>query len=339
MKIWIDFINTPQVSFFSLLIEELRNSGHTIMLTCRDSGNTVALCRKMGWDVQIVGEKAEKSTFKKLLAFPMRIIKLKKIVKQFKPDIAVCQSSFYLPLTSFLLGIPAIYTNDNEHALGNIPSFLFATKIFIPEYMPIGKVRNQGATKRKTFQYPGVKEGIYLWPKGVEINNQRLLHSPNKIYLRPEPSTAQYYKGNNEFLDSILEKLQGEYEFMILPRDRDQAEHYKEIRFSRIKVCDKPLSFDEIALDCKLFIGAGGSMTREMAIIGVPSISVYQDDLLGVDKYLVSLGILKHEPQLTIEKLQKILIEDGIIASADAVLMKKGRDAYEMIKDAILHLN
>jgi hypothetical protein len=38
-----------------------------------------------------------------------------------------------------LLGIPSIYTNDNEHAMGNKPAFIFASSILIPENLAIEK--------------------------------------------------------------------------------------------------------------------------------------------------------------------------------------------------------
>ena len=49
-------------------------------------------------------------------------------------DIAISQSSFHSPLTAWLLKIPSIYMNDNEHAVGNIPSFIFANQILLPEF-------------------------------------------------------------------------------------------------------------------------------------------------------------------------------------------------------------
>lgn len=158
MKIWIDFINTPQVSFFEPLIEELTKNGHEFILTCRDSANTVQLVKQKGWPHRIIGDRVEKSLSKKLLAFPSRIVNLYSYLKVKSIYAAICQSSFYLPLTAKLLGIPSIYTNDNEHAVGNIPNFLFANKIFIPENLSIEKIKRQGASMKRTVQYPGVKE-------------------------------------------------------------------------------------------------------------------------------------------------------------------------------------
>lgn len=338
MKIWIDFINTPQVSFFSLLVKSLEERGHKILFTCRDSGNTVSLIKQYGWDVVVIGDKVQKGTLNKMIAFPSRIIKLMKFVKTFGPEIAVCQSSFYLPLTAYLLRIPAIYTNDNEHALGNIPSFLFAKRIFISEHVPLEKILKQGARRHKIIKYPGVKEGIYLWEDGIRINKLRLNKSFNKIYIRPEPSTAQYYKGNNNFLDEIIEFLQNKYEVAILPRDNDQVQYYKSKNYSNVFISEGALKFEEIALDCKLFIGAGGSMTREMAIIGIPSVSVYQDELLGVDRFLVSAGLLIHEPNLQLNRLMYILNEIKCPSDFDFTLIEHGKRAFEMFENEILSL-
>ena len=78
-------------------------------------------------------------------------------------DVAISQSSFHSPLVAWLLGVRSIYMNDNEHAMGNIPSFLFASKIMVPEFLAAEKLRKQWANPRKVVNYPGVKEGIYLW--------------------------------------------------------------------------------------------------------------------------------------------------------------------------------
>ncbi len=59
------------------------------------------------------------------------------------------------------------------------------------------------------------------------------------------------------------------------------------------------LDIAEIAPDCDLFIGAGGTMTREMAVLGIPTISVYQEKLLDVDRHLMARDALLHRPRLT----------------------------------------
>jgi len=340
MNIWIDFINSPQVSFFEPLVEELTKQGHVFILTCRDSANTVQLIEQRKWPHKVVGDKVEKSIFRKLLIFPIRILRLRKYLKDKNIDVAICQSSFYLPLTAKMLGIPSLYTNDNEHALGNIPSFFFATKILVPENLSLEKVRKQGAKPSKTYQYPGIKEGVYLWVKGLRIINERknIDVGNQAIYIRPEPQTAQYYSGKLNFLDDILIALANEYKVVILVRDKNQLQHYSQEKFENIEVPKEPIPFEKVALNCLMFIGAGGSMTREMSMIGIPTISVYQGELLDVDNFLIKEKYLVHQPDLDLQFVKDILEESKNSDLNRTELIEKGKEAYELLKLELINL-
>jgi hypothetical protein len=337
MNIWIDFINTPQVSFFEPIIEALSSQGHTFILTCRDSSNTVQILKQKKWEFTIIGDRAEKGLINKLISFPNRIRKLVSFLKYKNIDAAAGQSSFYLPLAAKILGIPSLYTNDNEHALGNIPAFIFANKIILPENFPISKALNHGASKKKTSLYPGIKEGIYLWKKGEEIAKLRQQSKPKTIFIRPEPQTAQYYKGKSNFLDSLLLDLKDSFNITLLVREKDQFEHYTSNQFKGVSVPERPLDFKSIAEDCLIFVGAGGSMTREMALIGVPTISVYQGDLLGVDKFMIDNGYMKHIPELS-TSLLRLEIEKIEQKPNSNLLISKGREAYLLLVESITKL-
>jgi len=337
MKIWFDLSNSPHINLFHDLIRDLESSGHEIIITCRPLANTVHLLEQKSLKYTIVGEHYGKKFYKKLLGYPIRVLQLRKFLRQKSLDLAVSQSSFHSPLVAKLLGIPSIYTNDNEHALGNVSSFIFASKIFIPENLSIEKVAKQGASKKKITQYPGVKEGIYLWRLGEKINQKRKQkrNTEIKIYVRPEPLTAQYYKGGLNFLDEALIALQTKYSITILPRDKTQLNYYKQAKFSSIIVPDKPLNFLEIAIGCSLFIGAGGSMTRELAILGIPTISVYQDSLLDVDSFLISKKLMFYEPEINADKILGYI--DGLNnKQPDTELLIKGKQAYDFFKSEIL---
>jgi hypothetical protein len=46
-----------------------------------------------------------------------------------------------------------------------------------------------------------------------------------------------------------------------------------------------------------LFILAGGTMMPEAAVLGIPTLSIYQNELLIVDRYSISIGIITHVAQ------------------------------------------
>lgn len=336
MRIWIDFINTPQVSFFVPFIREFKKAGHEILLTCRDSGNTIELLRQNDLPFYVIGKKVGMGLFQKLLFFPKRLFLLYFFIRKQKPLTAASQSSFYQPVIAWLLNIPSLYTNDNEHARGNIFGFLFASKVILPFTL-----RNEAFTKKwplksKLEFYPSVKEAIYLSQQPELLT--LLKNSKNKIYFRPEPWSAQYYTGPLNFFDEILVKLAEEYKVVVLPRDRVQGDHYRQQKFSALTVAEKPLSLYNIVDDCLLFIGAGGSMTRELAILEIPVISIYQAELLSVDKYLVEKGLMKVSPSIGYEEIINSIRTSAVTEKRWSVL-NEGKESFTIIKNLITNLN
>jgi predicted glycosyltransferase len=330
MNIWFDISNSPHVHMWNGIIDELKERGHNVIITSRPLANTILLLDQFNIQHTVVGNHYGKNLFKKLVGFPVRIFQLWRFLKDKKINVAVSQSSFHSPIVAFLLRVPSIYTNDNEHAKGNIPAFIFATNIFIPESMKFNTLLR--LLNFKIHVYPGIKEGIYLWKSAQKINSLRNsdVSKLDRIYVRPEPSTAQYYIGKLNFLDELLRDLDNKIPVTVLTRNSEQFKHYCESGFNSISVPEKPISFQDIASDCLLFIGAGGSMTREMAIVGVPTISVYQDKLLGVDEELVNAGKMTHEVDLDYPKVQSF-IKTYADKPLDNTLMLKGKKAYDMI--------
>lgn len=334
MKIWLDFINTPQVSFFVPFIKDFRKSNHEVLITCRDSGNTIDLLKQHELEFHVVGRKVSKKIIHKLLSFPRRIFMLYCFIRKCKPDAAASQSSFYQPVVAWMLKIPCLYTNDNEHAKGNLFGFLFARRVILPVAL-----KNEGFTKKwplnnKVSFYPSVKEAVYL---SQDPELLRLMAGEkNKIYFRPEPWSAQYYNGPLNFFDNTLLKLSDKFEVIVLPRDNNQLNHYNQKKFASLVVAQKPLGLHEIISDCRLFIGAGGSMTRELAVLEIPVISIYQEELLRVDKYLVDNGLMKLNPQITFEEIEVVLNSD-LKFKKEWVSLNKGKESYSIIKDIIIN--
>ena len=335
MKIWIDFINTPQVSFWVPFIKEFENEKHELLLTCRDSGNTVALLQLNRLKFRVIGEKAGKGKLQKMLLFLERLIKLYAFIRKNKPDISASQSSFYQPVVSRVLGIPSLYTNDNEHAKGNIFGFWFANKVVLPIAFRNEKFTRKWPLRSKVSFYPSVKEAIYLsQQKGLFPTNGLV---KNVIYFRPEPWSAQYYHGPLNFFDEKLLALSSQYKIVVLPRDKNQTEHYKRQKSVNLTVAEKPLSLKEIISNCKLFIGAGGSMTRELAVLGIPVISIYQEEMLKVDSYLVEKGCMTIHPNISYEEI-KTTLEAERAVEKDLSTLAEGVESFKIIKYQIVNL-
>lgn len=323
---------------FRAMIRDLQ-AEHEVVITCRPLANTIDLLNLHALKHTVVGIHYGKSMSKKLVGYPIRVAQLRAFLATKKIDVAVSQSSFHSPLVARLLGVRSLYLNDNEHALGNVPAFAFATKILVPEFFSAQSLRNQYARPAKVARYPGLKEGIYLWECAQRIQELRAerRHSGRRIvYVRPEPWTAQYYSGAKNFIDTMLMAVKDRINVCVLPRSAEQAAYYRADKFRGISVIQTALDVEQIASACDMFIGAGGTMTREMAVLGLPTISIYQDTLLDVDRYLLERKSFLHRPRLTADEALAYL-EESDRKPADQVLLDKGREAYRMLKREILH--
>jgi predicted glycosyltransferase len=123
----------------------------------------------------------------------------------------------------------------------------------------------------------------------------------------------------------------------VLPRDKNQVEHYSQEKFSSLKVARQPVSFNEIISDCALFIGAGGSMTREMAVMQIPVISIYQSDLLAVDKYLIDKGCMIINKDITYQQIKDFLHSPSLSGSGRSIL-DEGDQSFKIIRNLIYNL-
>lgn len=333
MKIWIDLTNSPHINFFKPFIEKWGNEGHEILITARDLANTLDLINQNSWEYLEVGGHAGKNKVKKLMYFPKRVFELIKVLRKEKPNIGISHSSFYSPIVCKLLNFPSIYLNDNEHAKGNYIAFKFATLNLLPEFLS-KKAIDKGWTKKYNIEfYPGIKEGVYLSQRNID---SKKAETSNKVFIRLEPWTAEYYKGKSEFMDDLIKKLIKKYEINILPRSKEQAEYFKKLNFTNLLVHGKPLELKEIIEDSKLFIGAGGSMTRELAFAGIPTYSVYQGDLLEVDKFLIQEGILEHNYNPSFEIIEDFISKNHNCSTSS--LEEKGSQAFKLISAKLNYL-
>ncbi|KAF0219935.1 MAG: hypothetical protein FD174_1659 [Geobacteraceae bacterium] len=336
MKIWLDLTNSPHVNFFAGMIRELEKE-HELVVTCRPLANTTELLELFGFPHHVIGRHYGQSNVKKAVGFLIRIMQLYRFLRSRKIDVAISHSSFYSPVVARILGARCIYLNDNEHAAGNRISFLFADRVMVPEFLDVEKVKRQGAHPGKIVPYPGVKEGVYLWDYQPARKSGFLPDTVGKqaIFIRPEPWAAQYYTGRRNFIDDLLLAIKDRFSVVLLPRGKAQEEYYRQPRFEGVFIPPQSISLEDIMGSCDLFIGAGGTMTREAAVLGIPTISIYQDELLDVDAYLLAHGFMTHERNPDAEYVVNFL-EKMEKRPPDRQLLSKGKKAYDLIKTTLL---
>ena len=339
LKIWIDIANSPHVAFMAPFIRRLENSGHELVITARELGNTIELLHKHRIRFTQVDGHGGKHAAGKVLSFISRCHRLRRHIRPLHVDLAFTQSSFYVPLVAASLSIPSLYTNDNEHAKGNIVSYLFASHILLPE--PLRGVAEPRIRRRHVDYYPGVKEGIYLSqsPTLGPASDGR----PHTIYFRPEPWTAQYHTPSKDYSVEAL-RLMAEFgPVIVLPRDNLQREAFKRVfagsQKSNVTIAEEVVSLQEIKDTAMLFVGAGGSMTRELAVLGVPAISIYGGKDLAVDNYLLRHRHLRKARSL--DELHACISEllESRNRPRSSDLLEKGSKAFDKFLDQLTSIH
>ena len=110
--------------------------------------------------------------------------------------------------------------------------------------------------------------------------------------LRTPPEGALYHHGLRGRFDEILETSLGHAHVstVLLPRDREQTLRYS--RFPKIVIPPAAIDAPSLIARADLMIGGGGTMTREAALLGVPTYTVFAGALAAVDAELVKRGCL-----------------------------------------------
>ncbi|MCC7488563.1 MAG: DUF354 domain-containing protein [Gammaproteobacteria bacterium] len=292
MKVWIDLSNSPHVAFMRPFVRRFNEDGVAYVITARDYGNTIDLLAAEGWDFHVVGGHGGKRFFGKLLAFPSRVWSLARFLQTHGPSVAFSQSSFYSPLVARLLGIPFVYTNDNEYAKGNLFGRLPGGVAIYPASLRHSRPARWFLGRNSLF-FDGVKEGIYL--SRMPIAGSKA-HANRVFFYRPEPWQAQYHDADPAFSLEIIRAMQALGDVKVVCRDHRQRAYYHE-KFAdnrNVTVVETVVTLDDIVQHASAFVGSGGTMCRELALLGVPTVSLYTGALLSVDRTLIEAGLMLH---------------------------------------------
>src|SRR5262249_55177073 len=141
-----------------------------------------------------------------------RVRELRDVAKAEKPDVALSHNSYAQLIAARSLRLPAVTAMDYEHQPANNVAFRCANRILLPEPLPIGAVRRQGARSTKATVYPGLKEELYVGDFRFDPN---VLHrmgferAPGEVLvvLRAPPARAIYHRRENPTYAQTIERI------------------------------------------------------------------------------------------------------------------------------------
>jgi predicted glycosyltransferase len=148
--------------------------------------------------------------------------------------------------------------------------------------------------------YPGLKEELYLGdfePDVAVLDRLGLAPAPGVaiVVARTPPSRALYHRfGNSLFLEAIATAARRpNVRCVVLVRHPEQRQALDALGAPGVIVPARAVDARSLMHAADLVIGAGGTMTREAALLGVPTMSVFAGRRPAVDVWLEERGRLR----------------------------------------------
>jgi predicted glycosyltransferase len=297
MRVWIDITNSPHVPIFRPLIGILEGRGDEVVVTARRYAQTLELLDLHGIAHHVVGPAhGGAGRVGKARALAGRMRALRRFAKPRDFDVALTHGSHELALTARALGVPSTTAFDYEHAwLQHQLGCRAATRVVVPDAIPLDRLARFGARPPKLVRYEGLKEEYYLADfEPVAEPLPGLDASRVLVVVRTPPEVSLYHRHGNPLFAGVLERLGRDesVQAVVLPRTDEQRTAIRALGLPSLIVPEQAVDAQSLIAHADLVVSAGGTMNREAVALGVPVYTLFAGRLGAVDEKLILDGRL-----------------------------------------------
>ena len=297
MKIWIDILTPKQLLFSEPIVERLGKK-HNILCTSRKYEEVSKLAKIRHFDLVFVGKHGGGNKKNKLKASIERIDKLSKKIQKFEPEVVISFGSPEAARISFGLGIKHIMFCDSPHANAVMKLTLpLIQKLLIPYVISKKEFSKYGINEKDIVQYKAIDAVVTMQR---EINEKIVSPFKNNnkknILIRIEEEEASYTSKSNKIIP-IIQKIANDFKgenIVVLGRYTKQIVNLQKVIDSKVKIVKMSFDGKYLLNNTDIFIGSGGTMTAESALMGIPTIS-YNAVPNIVENFLVKKHLVKRE--------------------------------------------
>jgi hypothetical protein len=278
MKIWYDACTGKHIRYGSAIGQRLRRAGHEFVFTTREHPDTLPLAQILGEKPIVVGKYNPSTLFSRLEESAERVIGFSKLFKDNPPDVAIAHQSVELCRTAFGLGIPIILTADTPYATAvNRLTIPFANTLVVSEALPKRFTKAQCA--KNVVAFKGVDE--VAWIKDLKPSRIGGLKKP-LIVIRQIETKAAYAQGKHYREENLPEKLAALGNVHFIQRYNKMGETFG--------IKEAFVDSASLVANADLVVSYGGTVAREAALQGVPSIVISDMGKTYVNRYLTQKG-------------------------------------------------
>ncbi|MGQ9781293.1 MAG: DUF354 domain-containing protein [Nitrososphaeria archaeon] len=336
MKIWIDALTPKQALFFNVIRGWLTERGHDVFSTTRAGYGASMLGSIIEYDLVVVGRHGA-TRYEKLLESSKRVGELSEMVYDKKFDVALSFSSPECARVSYGLGIPHVSFNDSPHAVhASRLTIPLSRMLFTPWIIPKRVWTPYGIGEESIVQYKAIDASIWLrsWPF-KDMRKELHLKDEPVIMIRMHEELASYLlEGGGNVMD-IIRRVAREYSgranIVILSRYGNRYSSLRKEFGENITVLDSAVDGPSLIKSSDVFIGMGGTMSHEAALLGVPAISAYPGKATLIERFLMKRKLVFRPNSM--RKLVKTLdyfLQDKRVK---AVFERRATDLWNMMEN------
>jgi len=312
---------------------------HKILSTSRNYREVVELAKLKHIDLLFVGRHGGSKKNDKLKASIQRIDNLVDVIAKFSPDLTISFCSPEAARVSFGLGIKHIVFSDSPHAEAVMRlSIPLAQKALIPWIIPKREIEKFGMPRNDIIHYRSIDAAAIVKDKSnvIPVYADK---SKKTIVIRPEESEAAYIRERKNISNDIIREFSKEnkrYNIIVLARYSSQKNMIKRKYGNKVKVMDKIVDGKSLLSVTDVFIGSGGTMTAESALMGIPTIS-YNAVPNYIEKYLVRTGLVRREtnPKSVVQAVKQMLYESHKNKKKAAAILNSMEDPFTKLIEVI----
>ncbi len=306
MKVWLDILTPKQANLFGELQHRLNARGFKTVLTTREYREVNELLSLRGLKATQVGKHGGGDFREKLKESARRIKELAEVIEGQDPEVAISFSSPEAARVAFGLRIPHYCISDSPHAEAVCRLTLpLSQKLFTPWVIPLYAWKRYGLNPRDIIRYKALDPAVWLHNSRKNVTSVleslRLDSGKPILVVRTPEEFASYLADRfsaassiaTEVIARILQVDGANIQIVALPRYDGQGERLRKRFGNRVTVPDHVIDAVALMQASSVFVGGGGTMTAEAALLGVPVISCYPGEPTFVEKFLINYGLVE----------------------------------------------
>ncbi|MEM1945898.1 MAG: DUF354 domain-containing protein [Candidatus Caldarchaeum sp.] len=333
-SVWIDVLTPKQFWFFRRVTEELARRRFDLTVSSRAYEQVLPLIPEFKHaEVMVVGEYGGLHLRDKLIKSVERTRELLQAVGEF--DCAVSGGSPEAARISYGLGKPHILASDTPNSPVN--KLVAPVSAYVLSPWIVGKKpwRKLGVQNQDIVLYRALDPVAWLrsYKPSKQFLHEHGLDERNYVLVRTPEYKASYFinfgwsvEHFSDFLKKMVKQLR-DYKIVVLPRYSDEVAYLCKHLGDEAVVVDRPVKDFSLLYYAEVFVGGGGTMTQEAALLGVPTVSFYPSRLPKVIQYLKNQGLIIH-----VNSLQKLLDKaEAMLRDADRIRSRLSRRARRLV--------